>query len=61
MKKIILTQGIPASWKTTFAIVKQEMFKKYYNVIAVFDDRNKVVDMWRKLKLPTYQVWYGNF
>lgn len=46
-------------------IVKRELFEKHidddYNVLAVFDDRNKVVDMWRELNLPTYQVWYWNF
>ena len=48
------------------AIVKEELYRKhvepYFNVTAVFDDRNQVVDMWRlKLHLPTYQCWYGNF
>jgi hypothetical protein len=46
-------------------IVKKEMYEEFiepkYNVFAVFDDRNRVVDMWRGLNLPTYQVWYGNF
>lgn len=47
------------------AIVKEEIFDKNikdeYNILAVFDDRNRVVDKWRELWLPTYQVWYWDF
>lgn len=47
------------------SIVKRELFEKNiekdYNVLAVFDDRDRVVDMWRELNLPTYQVWYWWF
>lgn len=47
------------------AIVKREMYEKHingrYNVLAVFDDRNQVVDMWRSLGLPTMQVADGSF
>ena len=32
-----------------------------YNVIAVFDDRDKVVKMWRNLGLLCNQVYWGNF
>jgi len=33
-----------------------------YDVYLVLDDRNQVVDMWRKeLQLPCFQVWYGDF
>jgi len=47
-------------------IVKKEMYKKhiepYFKVELVFDDRNKVVRMWRKtLGLKCFQVDYGNF
>lgn len=46
-------------------IVKKEIYdtliEPYYNVIAVFDDRNRVVDMWRSLGLTTLQVDYGFF
>ena len=46
-------------------IIKAELYENYvngkYNVIGIYDDRNKVVDMWRKLGLPCYQVYYGNF
>lgn len=46
-------------------IVKKELYEKYiapnYSVFAIFDDRNSVVDMWREIGLPTYQVWYGDF
>ena len=31
------------------------------NVVAVFDDRDKVVNMWREIGLTCMQVAYGNF
>ena len=31
------------------------------NILGVFDDRNKVVDMWRKNGLTCFQVADGNF
>lgn len=47
------------------AIVKREIYeneiKDKYNVLAVFDDRNRVVDMWRSLGLTCLQVYYGFF
>lgn len=48
------------------AIVKKELFYNYihdkWNVEMVFDDRDRVVDMWRKeIGLPVSQVNYGNF
>lgn len=47
------------------AIVKREIYeneiKEKYNVLAVFDDRNRVVDMWRSLGLTCLQVAYGYF
>ena len=48
------------------AIIKREIFDaeiagKYF-IEFVLDDRNQVVEMWRKeLKLPCFQVNYGNF
>lgn len=48
------------------AIVKKQLFDetirdKYY-IEFVLDDRNQVVDMWRdELKLPCFQVYYGDF
>lgn len=48
------------------SIIKREIFDneisgKYY-IEFVLDDRNQVVDMWRKeLKLPCFQVNYGDF
>lgn len=45
-------------------IVKNELFfliRDKYNVIGVFDDRNQVVELWRKLGLQVYQVADGNF
>ena len=47
------------------AIVKEEIYlnqiKPRYKVFMVFDDRNKVVDMWRKHGLVCHQVADGNF
>lgn len=46
-------------------IVKAEIFDKKirgkYNIRCVFDDRNQVVDMWRKLGLTVFQVAEGDF
>lgn len=46
-------------------IVKQELFDKHvrfnYNVVAVFDDRQQVVDMWRAMGVDCFQVQPGNF
>jgi predicted kinase len=45
--------------------IKKEIYelniKDNFNVLAVFDDRNRVVDMWRSLGLTTLQVAYGYF
>jgi predicted kinase len=48
------------------AIVKKEIFydliHPYFYVEYVLDDRNQVVDMWRKeIGLPCFQVNYGDF
>lgn len=47
------------------SIIKEEIFWEYiepkYNVIAVIDDRDQVVEMWRNLGLKTLQCEYGNF
>jgi len=46
-------------------IVKHELFDKHirgrYHVVGVFDDRDRVVDMWRAIGLQVYQVAPGNF
>lgn len=48
------------------SIIKKELFEahikdKYY-IEAVFDDRNQIVDTWRKeIGLTCLQVNYGNF
>ncbi len=46
-------------------IVKKEIFNTYIRdkwlPIVVFDDRDKVVDMWRSLGLKCLQCEYGNF
>lgn len=48
------------------SIIKKEIFdaeiKDKYYIDLVFDDRDQVVEMWRKeLKLNCFQVNYGNF
>lgn len=47
------------------SIVKQEIYneqiKPQYNVIAIFDDRDQVVEMWRELGLTCFQVAKGDF
>ena len=48
------------------SITKKELFDTYiagsYYIEFVLDDRNSVVDMWRKdLRLPCFQVNYGDF
>lgn len=46
-------------------IVKLELFDKHvrdrFNVIAAFDDRDRVIRLWRRLGLLTLQVNYGDF
>ncbi|HEX8348187.1 MAG TPA: 5'-hydroxyl kinase, partial [Actinoplanes sp.] len=45
--------------------VKAELFDKHirdrYRVVAVLDDRDQVVRMWRRMGLPTFQVAEGDF
>ena len=47
------------------AIVKQEIYENHikneYDVLCVFDDRQKVVDMWREIGLKCLQVQPGDF
>lgn len=47
------------------AIVKHDLYHEHiagkYNVIMVFDDRQRVVDMWRAIGLTCAQVNYGDF
>jgi predicted kinase len=47
------------------AIVKEEIYEQYikdkYNVVCVFDDRDRVVKMWRDKGLLCCQVYYGDF
>lgn len=46
-------------------VVKKEIWetkiKPWWDVVAVFDDRDKVVKMWRDLGLLCCQVYYGDF
>jgi predicted kinase len=55
-----------ASDKRPDWIVKYELFTENiagkYHILAVFDDRDQVVNLWRnRLQLPTLQVAEGNF
>lgn len=47
------------------SVIKRELYDAHiapnYNVIAVFDDRDQVVKMWRDLGLKVFQCEYGNF
>lgn len=48
------------------AIIKGELFDEHikgkYNVLVVFDDRDQMVDFWRKeVGVPCFQVNYGDF
>jgi predicted kinase len=47
------------------AAVKREIFeteiRRHWRVVAVFDDRNQVVRMWRDLGLTVFQVAEGDF
>lgn len=46
-------------------VVKREIFdreiRERYNVVGVFDDRVRVVKMWRSMDLPVFQVAEGDF
>jgi len=48
------------------SIIKKEIFDEHvlnkFFIEFILDDRNQVVDMWRnELKLPCFQVYYGDF
>lgn len=51
--------------KRSDQVVKREIYENriapYSDVVAVFDDRNKVVDMWRDIGLLCAQVYPGDF
>ena len=42
------------------SVVKEEIYhekiKPFYEVVAIFEDRTRVVDMWRSLGLTCFQV-----
>ena len=47
------------------AIVKHDLFHEFiapkYNVVMAYDDRNRVVDMWREIGIVCAQMDYGDF
>lgn len=55
----------PAGDKRDDAVVKYELFnthvRDHYRVEVAFDDRDRVVRMWRDLGIKVYQVNYGSF
>lgn len=55
----------PAGDRRKDHIVKLEIFDEHlrdrYNVLGVFDDRNRVVEGWRSIGLKVYQVADGDF
>jgi predicted kinase len=55
----------PAGDQRKDAIVKAELFDAHirgqYRIVAVFDDRDQVVRMWRAMGLTVFQVAEGNF
>lgn len=62
--EILLMRGHKDNRKDS--IVKRELFDRFikdkYFIEFVLDDRNQVVDMWRQeMKLPCFQVYYGDF
>ena len=42
-------------------ISKKPINFKQNKIFLIFDDRNKVVKMWRELGLPVFQVAEGDF
>ena len=42
-------------------IIYRDIIEPHYNVVAVFEDRDKVVKMWRELGLTCLQVAEGDF
>lgn len=47
------------------SLIKREMLthveQNYGQIVGIFDDRNQVVDMYRSIGLPVFQVNYGDF
>lgn len=70
-------RGLSGSGKTTYAktldavrvsrddVVKAEMYNRHirgtYDLMAVFDDRQRVVDMWRARGINCWQTAPGDF
>lgn len=55
----------PAGSHLKDSAVKHDLYHQYvagnWNVRGVFDDRNQVVDQWRRMGIRCYQVQPGNF
>lgn len=43
------------------AEIYEKRIKDKFTVLATFDDRDRMVDFWRSLNIPTYQVFDGDF
>lgn len=55
----------PTGSKIKDNVVKETVYNKHikdkYNVLFIMEDRQRVVEMWRKLGLTVFQVDEGNF
>lgn len=51
--------------KENDSVVKAEIFRDkiapFYNILGAFDDRDRVVEMWRWFGVPCFQVQPGDF
>lgn len=60
---VLLMRG--ADDRRNDADIKEALYRNHiaphYNVVLVLDDRNRVVNRWRKLGLLVYQVAFGDF
>ncbi len=60
--KLIMRQtgDTRADWIVKYEIFDREI-RPNYDVLGVFDDRDQVVSMWRRIGLTCFQVDFGNF
>lgn len=55
----------PAGNRDKDIVIKKQIYEKHikdkYNVLAIYEDRNQVVQMYRELGLPVFQVADGDY
>jgi hypothetical protein len=55
----------PFNNKDDDSVIKEQLYRKYvepyFHVRIVLDDRNRVIDMWRRIGLHCFQVAPGDF